>query len=99
MTDANELYSQGNALRSQNKYQEAIEAYDKALALNASFAEALYDKGLALHNLNKFQEAIECYDKAIASKQNYLDAINYKGVVSFKSNVYYNFSKIKNYLR
>ena len=85
MTDANELYSQGNTLRGQNKYQEAIEAYDKALALNANFAEALYDKGLALHNLNKFQEAIDSYDKAIAIKSNYLDAINYKGVVSYKS--------------
>jgi len=70
MTDANELYSQGNALRSQNKYQEAIEAYDKALALNASFAEDLYDKGLALHNLNKFQEAIECYNKALEINPN-----------------------------
>jgi tetratricopeptide (TPR) repeat protein len=45
MTDATELYNQGNALRTQNKYQEAIETYDKALALNANFAEALYDKG------------------------------------------------------
>ena len=82
MTDANELYSQGNALRSQNKYQEAIEAYDKALALNANFAEALYDKGLALHNLNKFQEAIDCYEKAIAINNKYSDAFTFKGVVS-----------------
>ena len=83
MTDATELYNQGNALRTQNKYAEAIETYDKALALNANFAEALYDKGLALHNLNKFQEAIECYDKAISITPKYIDAINYKGVVSW----------------
>ena len=79
---AADLYKQGNALRDQNKYQEAIETYDKALALNANFAEALYDKGLALHNLNKFDEAIECYEKAISINPKYIDAINYKGVVS-----------------
>ena len=54
MTDAIELYNQGNALRTQNKYQEAIETYDKALALNANFAEALYDKG----RLNSKQKLI-----------------------------------------
>jgi tetratricopeptide (TPR) repeat protein len=79
---AADLYKQGNALRDQNKYQEAIETYDKALALNANFAEALYDKGLALHNLNKFQEAIDCYEKAIAINNKYSDAFTFKGVVS-----------------
>lgn len=92
MTDAVEFYNQGNALRTQNKYQEAIEAYDKAIAVNANYAEALYDKGLALHNLNKFQEAIECYDKAIAINPKYLEAINYKGVVSLD---YFNFLSLK----
>ena len=83
MTDATEFYNQGNALRTQNKYQEAIETYDKALALNAHFAEALYDKGLALHNLNKFQEAIDCYEKAITINSKYSDAYTFKGVVSY----------------
>lgn len=80
---AADLYKQGNALRDQNKYQEAIETYDKALALNANFAEALYDKGLALHNLNKFQEAIDCYEKAITINSKYSDAYTFKGVVSY----------------
>jgi tetratricopeptide (TPR) repeat protein len=47
------------------RYTEAIECYDKALAINPKQDNALFNKGNALDRLEKYDEAIECYDKAI----------------------------------
>ena len=69
---ADELYNQ-------ERYQEAIEWYDKALAINPNDVYALYSKGGALHGLGRYQEAIEWYDKALAINPSYEDALGGKG--------------------
>ena len=45
-TDATAFYNSGNALALLGRYQEAIAAYDKALALNASFDDARFNRDL-----------------------------------------------------
>ncbi|CAK86537.1 unnamed protein product, partial (macronuclear) [Paramecium tetraurelia] len=77
--EAKRLLIEGVALRKLNKYQEAIECYDKAISINPNYDDAWYNKGLALYNLNKYQEAIECYDKAISINPKYDAAWNNKG--------------------
>ena len=37
----------GNALQEQGKLEEAIEAYNKALAIKPDYAEAYYNMGIA----------------------------------------------------
>jgi tetratricopeptide (TPR) repeat protein len=53
-------------LHNQGKFVEALECYDKALAIDPQNSNVLSNKGLSLHNQGKFVEALECYDKALA---------------------------------
>ena len=39
---------QGNGLYAQHRYEEAVAAYDRALALDSHYVNAWYDKGYAL---------------------------------------------------
>lgn len=49
-----------------NRFQEAIECYDRALEIHPAFAIAWQAKGVALHNLGRYDEALECYDRALS---------------------------------
>ena len=53
----------GNALKGQGKLEEAIEAYNKALAIKPDYAEAYNNMGIALQDQGKLEEAIEAYNK------------------------------------
>ncbi|CAD8215340.1 unnamed protein product [Paramecium octaurelia] len=66
------FFNEGQALQSLNKYEEAIECYDKAIAINPNYDVAwnskgklLYYSGLALHKLEIYKDAIQCFDKAL----------------------------------
>ncbi|HKU82932.1 MAG TPA: tetratricopeptide repeat protein [Candidatus Nitrosocosmicus sp.] len=61
-----QLYENGILLHNQGKFAEALECYDKALAIDPKSPIVLSNKGLSLHNQGKFAEALECYDKALA---------------------------------
>ena len=50
------FYNGGNALAKMEKYEDAIKAYDKALALNPSNQDALYNRKLIAELLKKKQE-------------------------------------------
>jgi tetratricopeptide (TPR) repeat protein len=45
--------------------EEAIESWDKAIAINPNLASAWHNRGSALGHLSKFTEAIESFDKAL----------------------------------
>ena len=53
----------GNALKDQGKLDEAIEAYNKALAIKPDNADAYNNMGNALQEQGKLEEAIEAYNK------------------------------------
>ncbi len=65
-TNLKQLYENGIMLHNQGKFAEALECYDKALAMDPQNSGVLSNKGLSLHNQGKFAEALECYDKALA---------------------------------
>jgi tetratricopeptide (TPR) repeat protein len=81
--EAEKLNSKGTALAQQSKYDEAIEAFDKATELNPQYATAWNGKGNALYIQNKFDEAIQAYDKAIEINPQYADAWIGKGNVLY----------------
>jgi large repetitive protein len=78
--DVSVLNDKGDALYNQEKYEEAITYYDKALAIDPNYVYALNGKGNAIAVLGKYEEAITYYDKALAIDPNYSDALNNKGI-------------------
>ena len=66
----------GITLQDQGKLEEAIEAYNKALAIKPDYAEAYYNMGLTLQDQGKLQEAVEAYNKALAIRPDYAEAWN-----------------------
>ena len=69
----------GDALKEQGKLEEAIEAYNKALAIKPDYAEAYNNMGITLKDQGKLEEAIEAYNKALAIKPDYAEAYNNMG--------------------
>ncbi len=74
------LFSRGNEALQQGMYDQAIEYYDRVLALDPNHVMALYNKGSILDDLGRYQEAIEYYDTALAIDPNHINALNGKGV-------------------
>jgi len=74
------LWDVGNALLKLERYEEAIAAYDHALAIQPNNHEALNNKGLALGNLGHHEEAIVAFDQALAIKPDLHEAFYNKGV-------------------
>ena len=69
---ADEWFDEGKALYFDDKYEEAIECYDRALSIDPNNADAWYWKGSTLRDMGKHSEAIECYDKALEIDPNYI---------------------------
>ena len=67
------------ALDNLGNYSEAIQYYDKVLAINPKYTNALYNKGVALDNLGNYSEAIQYYDKVLAINATDTDALYDKG--------------------
>ena len=77
--DFDEIYNNKClALINQNRFNEAIECYDKSLKINPRNVKAWNNKAFALHNLNRLEEAIECYDEALKIDPNFISALQNK---------------------
>ena len=49
----------------EEKYEEAIKSFDKALEINPHYSKAWNNKGIVLAKLKKYNDAIKCYDNAL----------------------------------
>ncbi|MGL6340957.1 MAG: tetratricopeptide repeat protein, partial [Waterburya sp.] len=61
-----EWYQQGNQLRAEGYYQEALISYDRALDYHPRDYWTWYRKGAVLEALGYYYDAIDSYAKAIA---------------------------------
>ena len=61
------------------KFEDALECYDKALAIDPNDKDILYNKGLTLHSLNRHDEAFQYYDRALQIDPNYILVLYNKG--------------------
>ena len=78
---AEDWYSKGVASDQQGKHDEALQAFDRAIAINPQFALAWYKKGHTLFNQSKYDEAIQAYNKVIEIAPQHAEIWNDKGVV------------------
>ena len=60
-----EYLTQGAMLETQEKYEEALEYYNKALELDVMNHDAYISKGVALANLENFEEAQKQFENAL----------------------------------
>jgi tetratricopeptide (TPR) repeat protein len=57
-------YNKGEDLLSLSKYNESIQAFNKAIELNQSYIEAWNHMGISLFSLGNYNESIKCFNKA-----------------------------------
>ena len=78
-TTAADWNDQSVALYNQDKYDEAIQACEKAIELDPNLAAAWINMGNALDELGKSNEAIKAYEEAIRLDLNNTNAWANKG--------------------
>lgn len=86
--DFNTLASLGAMYFEAGRYLEAINTYDKAIAVNPMCANCFNDKGLALHYLGDPDSAVAAFDKAVTIDPAYVHAWLSKGFVLVVSGRY-----------
>ena len=63
--NAGAWFNKGNALQGLDKYNEAMQAYDKAIEIDPNYVDAWFNKGTLLGKLGKNEDAKKCFDKVI----------------------------------
>jgi tetratricopeptide (TPR) repeat protein len=71
--NVSKLKEKGDALSEQGRYQEAIEYYDRVLAIDPNYVDALNNK-----------EAIEYYNRVLAMEPDNVNALYNKGNTLYK---------------
>ncbi len=71
---------EGRPLISEKKYEEALEAFNKAIEINPKDDNALSSKGAMLGTLGRHEEALEAFNKAIEINPKNDDALSNKGI-------------------
>jgi tetratricopeptide (TPR) repeat protein len=61
------------------KYDEAIECFEKDIEIDPNLAYAWYNKGHILGRLERLDDAIECFSKSLKIDPINADAWNSKG--------------------
>ncbi len=79
--EAGAWLKKGDAFFDQEKYEEAISCYDKAVEIDYRNKWGWINKGVALAELAKFEEAISCCDKTIEMYPRSTHAWIYKGSI------------------
>ncbi|MGY5860285.1 MAG: tetratricopeptide repeat protein [Candidatus Thorarchaeota archaeon] len=58
-------YNLGYALTETEEFEEAVKAYDEALAIDNFIFEIWFNKGAVLYAMKDFEKARDCYDEAL----------------------------------
>ena len=74
INDAETNYIHGNVLKLQNKFDDAITFYQKAIEFKKDYFEAYNNLATSQKNIGLKEEALENYNKAINIKKNNLEA-------------------------
>jgi len=80
--------NKGQVFVRMGKVSEAIDEFDKAIAIDSTHYKSRYDKGTLLFQLEKYQEAIYEFDKAIAINPYNPECFNNKGACLVRMNRY-----------
>jgi tetratricopeptide (TPR) repeat protein len=82
------LYHQGNVFSANQDFEEAIAAFNEAIALQFDVYEIFNNKGVALFELNRYEEALAAFDQALTIKSDQYEAFLNRGNALFELNRY-----------
>ena len=74
-------FMKGLDLYGQGKYNESLEAYNRALELDPNDFEAWNNKGIDQGLLGRYDEALESFENAVALNESYAEAWYNMGVI------------------
>src|SRR5438045_1924807 len=86
--DAQDYYTRGNILRNLQHYEEALAAYEMAVRLDPTFADAYHGIGSVHYALKQLDEALAAYEKAIKLNRNDSYADYSRAIIFYKLNNY-----------
>ncbi len=78
---AGDYAKQGDACFFENRYEDAIAAYNLALQIQPDLADTWNNRGVVLTRMQRYPEAIASYEQATTIRPQYPDAWNNRGVV------------------
>jgi serine/threonine protein kinase len=78
---AKDFYRQGDKFYGQRKYDEAIEAYTRAIELNPNDSGVYNNRGIVYHLLSEYDKAIADYNRAAELNPYHFSAYNNRGLV------------------
>ncbi|MEM7183621.1 MAG: tetratricopeptide repeat protein [Spirochaetota bacterium] len=70
-----QINNQGISLLQEGNFKEALERFDKAVAMDNNFALAYYNQGVCYQALKDLPAATKAYSKAISLKANFPKAL------------------------
>jgi tetratricopeptide (TPR) repeat protein len=77
-------YGMGDALQGENLFEEAIDAYSKAVYLKPDNVDAYNARGITKYELGDKQGAIADFDKAIRFKPDFAIAFSNRGIAKYR---------------
>jgi len=72
-------YLQGKIALVDEKWEDALNHFERVVIVNPKFFKGWHYKGFALYELGKYVESIECYDKALEINPQYAEAWSNRG--------------------
>ena len=88
--DVDIYYNLGNTLSSIEEYDEAIEYFDKVIALEPTYYKAYHGKGLVYNHLMEYEKAYEYFQKTLEYKSDYSDSIFAMSLIELRDGDYFN---------
>ncbi|KHK02310.1 LysM peptidoglycan-binding domain-containing protein [Desulfovibrio sp. TomC] len=86
--DAEAAFEKGIEFGKQNKFQKAVESFDKAIKLAPNRADFFASRGHAHYYLAQYNKAIDDYTKAIEKNPNFALAYSMRGLSRARSDHY-----------
>ncbi|SKB15337.1 Tetratricopeptide repeat protein TPR_2 [Planktothrix sp. PCC 11201] len=80
--------NRGNQFYRLEQWQEALKAFDQAIAIQSNFHPAWYGRGNSLVQLKRYQEAVESYSRTTQLQRDFYLAWREKGKVLIKLKQY-----------
>jgi LysM repeat protein len=87
-SDADAAFEKGIEFGKQNKFQKAVESFDKAIKLNPNRADFYASRGHAHYYMKQYPKAIDDYTKAIEKNPNFALAYSMRGLSRTRSGHY-----------